>query len=152
MDEHLQANRQLWDQWTIEHERSPFYDVAGFKSGKDRLRSIELSELGDVSGKSLLHLQCHFGMDTLAWARRGARVTGVDLSEKIHCLSSLSQSGAKPSCGIHLLRHLPTPGCASGRIRHCLHFIWCLALAPKFTTLGQPHCAFPETEWHFLYC
>ncbi len=77
---HLQANKNLWDHWTIEHEQSPFYDVAGFKAGKDRLRSIELSELGDVSGKSLLHLQCHFGLDTLAWARRGATVTGMDLS------------------------------------------------------------------------
>lgn len=92
MDEYLQANQRLWDQWTIEHEKSPFYDLAGFKAGKDRLRSIELSELGEVSGKSLLHLQCHFGMDTLAWARRGARVTGVDLSEKSIALArSLSQ-------------------------------------------------------------
>jgi SAM-dependent methyltransferase len=92
MDEYLQANQELWDRWTIEHERSPFYDVAGFKAGKDRLRSIELSELGNVSGRSLLHLQCHFGMDTLAWARRGAIVTGVDLSEKSIALArSLSQ-------------------------------------------------------------
>ena len=66
----------------MEHEKSPFYDLQGFKAGNDRLRSIELSELGDVSGRSLLHLQCHFGMDTLAWARRGAVVTGVDLSER----------------------------------------------------------------------
>lgn len=80
MDEFTRANQALWDQWTIEHERSPFYDLAGFRAGKDRLHSIELSELGEVSGKSLLHLQCHFGMDTLAWARRGAVVTGVDLS------------------------------------------------------------------------
>jgi SAM-dependent methyltransferase len=92
MDEYLQANQKLWDQWTDEHENSPFYDLAGFKAGKDRLRSIELAELGDVSGKSLLHLQCHFGMDTLAWARRGAIVTGVDLSEKAITLArSLSQ-------------------------------------------------------------
>jgi len=92
MDEYLEANQRLWDQWTIEHEESPFYDVEGFKLGKDRLRSIELSELGDVSGKSLLHLQCHFGLDTLAWARRGAMVTGIDLSEKSITLArSLSQ-------------------------------------------------------------
>jgi len=80
MDDFIQANQALWDQWTLEHETSPFYDVDGFRTGKDRLRSIELSELGDVSGKSMLHLQCHFGLDTLAWARRGAAVTGVDLS------------------------------------------------------------------------
>src|SRR5574342_646652 len=97
MDEYLQANKELWDRWTIEHERSPFYDVAGFKAGKDRLRSIELSELSDVSGRSLLHLQCHFGMDTLAWARRGAIVTGVDLSEKSIALArSLSQESNIP--------------------------------------------------------
>lgn len=79
-EHYLRANRQLWDTWTIEHEHSPFYDLEAFKQGKDRLRSIELQELGDVSGKSLLHLQCHFGMDTLAWARRGAAVTGIDFS------------------------------------------------------------------------
>jgi SAM-dependent methyltransferase len=92
VDDYLQANQRLWDQWTLEHEKSPFYDLAGFKAGKDRLRSIELSELGNVSGKTMLHLQCHFGLDTLAWARRGAIATGVDLSEKSIALAySLSQ-------------------------------------------------------------
>lgn len=89
MDEYLQANRKRWDQLTIEHERSPFYDVEGFRAGKDRLRSIELTELGDVAGKSLLHLQCHFGLDTLAWARRGAVVTGVDFSQTAITLARL---------------------------------------------------------------
>jgi SAM-dependent methyltransferase len=92
MDGYLQANRKLWDNWTAQHEQSPFYDLAGFRAGKDRLRSIELQELGDVAGKSLLHLQCHFGLDTLAWARRGATVTGVDFSEQSIALArSLSQ-------------------------------------------------------------
>ena len=92
MDEHFRANQQTWDSWTIQHEQSPFYDLDGFKAGKDRLRSIELEELDDVAGKSLLHLQCHFGLDTLAWARRGARVTGVDFSERsIELARSLSQ-------------------------------------------------------------
>src|SRR6266487_1859602 len=98
MDAYLQANQQLWDQWTIEHEQSPFYDLAGFKAGKDRLRSIELSELGAVSGKSLLHLQCHFGMDTLAWARRGACVTGIDFSQEAVALAtSLSEELKLPA-------------------------------------------------------
>lgn len=92
MNEYLQANQKRWDQLTIEHENSPFYDLAGFKAGKDRLRSIELTELGDVAGKTLLHLQCHFGLDTLAWARRGAIVTGVDFSQNAITLAqSLSQ-------------------------------------------------------------
>jgi SAM-dependent methyltransferase len=80
MNEYLQANQNRWDQLTLEHQGSQFYDLAGFRAGKDRLRSIELSELADVKGRSLLHLQCHFGLDTLAWARRGAIVTGVDFS------------------------------------------------------------------------
>ncbi|MCB0000593.1 MAG: hypothetical protein KDE56_32735, partial [Anaerolineales bacterium] len=82
MNKYLQANQKRWDQLTVEHETSTFYDLAGFRTGKDRLRSIELSELGNVEGKSLLHLQCHFGIDTLAWARRGATVSGVDFSQK----------------------------------------------------------------------
>lgn len=82
MDEYLSANQKLWNEWTAEHEHSPFYDVEGFKSGKERLKSIELEEVGEVRGKSLLHLQCHFGLDTLAWARHGAIVTGVDLSDQ----------------------------------------------------------------------
>lgn len=91
-EEFLAANKKLWDQWTTNHEKSPFYDLEGFKAGKDKLRSIEIAELGDVSGKSLLHLQCHFGMDTLAWARRGAMATGVDLSERSIALAkSLSE-------------------------------------------------------------
>lgn len=92
MNKYLQANQKRWDQLAVEHETSTFYDLAGFRAGKDRLRSIELSELGKVEGKSLLHLQCHFGMDTLAWARRGATVTGVDFSHKAITLAqSLSQ-------------------------------------------------------------
>ena len=58
------------------------YDVPGFKAGKEQLQPIELRELGDVRGKSLLHLQCHFGLDTLSWARHGAHVTGIDFSDQ----------------------------------------------------------------------
>ena len=62
------------------HARSAFYDVEAFKAGQSRLLSIEREEVGDVRGKSLLHLQCHFGLDTLSWARLGAQATGVDFS------------------------------------------------------------------------
>ena len=82
MDEYLRANQKLWNEWTEEHEKSSFYDVAGFKAGRERLKSIELQEVGDVHGKKFLHLQCHFGLDTLAWARHGALVTGADLSDQ----------------------------------------------------------------------
>lgn len=92
MNKYLQAKQRRWDQLTIEHETSAFYDLAGSKTRKERLRSIELSELGDVEGRMLLHLQCHFGMDTLAWARRGAVVTCVDFSRNaINLAQSLSK-------------------------------------------------------------
>lgn len=87
MDDFMHANRRLWDSWTDAHETSEFYDVEGIKSGGNRLNSIEREELGDVTGRSLLHLQCHFGLDTLSWARLGAKVTGVDFSEKAIALA-----------------------------------------------------------------
>ena len=83
MDPRVAANRALWNEWTPIHVRSAFYDVEGWKSGaKTDLYPLVVSEVGDVAGKDLLHLQCHFGLDTLAWARRGARVTGADISER----------------------------------------------------------------------
>ncbi|MBM3128782.1 MAG: class I SAM-dependent methyltransferase [Chloroflexi bacterium] len=82
MDHYLQSNRELWNAWTRVHVKSKFYDVAGFKRGDNRLDSVVREGLGDVRGKSLLHLQCHFGLDTLNWARLGARVTGADFSEE----------------------------------------------------------------------
>ncbi len=87
MNEFLKANKELWDAWTELHKTSKFYDVKGFKRGKCTLQDIEREELGDVSGKSLLHLQCHFGLDTMSWARLGAEVTGVDFSPKAVALA-----------------------------------------------------------------
>ena len=81
MDHRLEANRRNWNERTPVHAASAFYDVAGFKAGRITLSAIERREVGDVAGKSLLHLQCHFGMDTMSWARLGARATGVDFSD-----------------------------------------------------------------------
>jgi len=90
-DDYFGANLGLWNGWTKLHTKSAFYDVAGFKAGRTSLMPVELEALGDVSGKSLLHLQCHFGMDTLSWARMGAQVTGIDMSnEAINTADSLS--------------------------------------------------------------
>ena len=100
MDEYLRSNRTLWNNWAAIHfqSKSSIYDVAGFRAGKLSLGPIELEELGDVAGKSLLHLQCHFGMDTLSWARLGAQVTGVDFSERaIELASSLSRELGIPA-------------------------------------------------------
>lgn len=84
MDRYLRSNQAMWDVWARHHVPSPFYDVEGFKAGARRRRvgldGLETRLVGDVTGRSLLHLQCHFGLDTLSWARRGATVTGVDFS------------------------------------------------------------------------
>ena len=79
----VRANNELWDEWTQIHERSEFYNLEGFKRdrGEIRLADHERAEIGDVRGLSLLHLQCHFGIDTLSWARLGASVTGADFSQ-----------------------------------------------------------------------
>jgi SAM-dependent methyltransferase len=78
--DYLEMNRAAWDRRAKVHFESAFYDVPGFLAGNTSLREIELAELPDVKGRRLLHLQCHFGLDTLSWARLGAHCTGVDIS------------------------------------------------------------------------
>ncbi|KPK72856.1 hypothetical protein AMJ87_03445 [candidate division WOR_3 bacterium SM23_60] len=92
LKEYLKKNREMWNGLASLHVTSKFYDVEGFKKGKTSLTFIERKELGDISGRSLLHLQCHFGLDTMSWAHLGARVTGVDFSEKaIKLAGSIAQ-------------------------------------------------------------
>lgn len=78
----IEQNRARWDEVVDIHVSSDFYRVAEFKAGHSSLDPIVLSELGDVAGRKLLHLQCHFGLDTLSLARLGADVTGLDFSPK----------------------------------------------------------------------
>ncbi len=80
--DYIEINKKLWDRKTEIHYSSDFYDVKAFLKGKDALNTIELELLGDLTGKKILHLQCHFGLDTLSLARHGAIPTGVDFSEK----------------------------------------------------------------------
>lgn len=80
-DHYFKENKNLWNQRTAVHKDSAFYDLAGFKAGADVLTPIELNEIGDVKGRSLLHLQCHFGMDTMSFSRMGAKCVGIDLSD-----------------------------------------------------------------------
>ena len=81
LEEQVRVNRANWNERTPIHAASELYDVEGFKAGRMTLHELELREVGDVSGKTLLHLQCHFGLDTMSWTRLGARATGVDLSD-----------------------------------------------------------------------
>jgi SAM-dependent methyltransferase len=82
VDDYIEANRGLWDEWTQRGCSPASFKVEAFRSGADTLQSFEVEEIGDVEGKTFLHLQCHFGLDTLSWARRGARATGVDFAPK----------------------------------------------------------------------
>ena len=81
-NKYFEVNKDTWNKKVSIHSKSEFYDIEGFKKGKTSLNKYELKELGDVKGKSLLHLQCHFGQDTLSWSRLGAKCTGIDLSNE----------------------------------------------------------------------
>lgn len=78
----LDQNRRAWNDRTEIHIQSAFYKQHDFIKGWNSLNEIELSLLGDLTGLSILHLQCHFGQDTISLSRMGACATGVDFSEK----------------------------------------------------------------------
>ncbi len=111
--DYLQANRAVWDAWTAhdltsDHHRA----VEVVRAGGSTLRSIERDELGEVAGKTLLHLQCNMGADTLSWARLGAIVTGVDFShEAISVARRLADDVGLPARFI-ASRYLSLAGCA----------------------------------------
>lgn len=94
--DYIETNRRLWDELADIHASSAFYDVAGFKAGANSLSEMERAEVGEVRDKRLLHLLCGFGLDTLSWARLGATVTGVDLSER----AIETARGLAADCGI----------------------------------------------------
>ncbi|MFW9924518.1 MAG: class I SAM-dependent methyltransferase [Candidatus Thorarchaeota archaeon] len=97
-EDYFKANEARWNERVKINAKSKFYDLEGFIKGKSSLLPIEVKELGDVKGKTLLHLQCHFGMDTLSWARKGAIVTGVDFSsEAIKLAQELSENLSIPA-------------------------------------------------------
>ncbi len=81
-EEYFEVNKETWNKKVAVHAKSEMYDMEAFKNGKSSLMSYELEALQDVSGKSLLHLQCHFGQDTLSWSRMGAKCIGVDISDE----------------------------------------------------------------------
>lgn len=80
MTDYLAANRANWDERVPIHAASTFYDVESWLRDRPPPRDRELEILGEVSGLDVVHLQCHFGLDTLAFANAGAHVTGLDFS------------------------------------------------------------------------
>lgn len=79
---YIEINRQSWNNRTDIHLRSEFYGLDDFLKGKTSLNDIELNLLGNLQGKNILHLQCHFGQDSISLSRLGAEVTGIDLSDR----------------------------------------------------------------------
>ncbi|MFT4521251.1 MAG: ubiquinone/menaquinone biosynthesis C-methylase UbiE [Bacteroidia bacterium] len=80
-NDYLEINKALWNKKTLVHVDSEFYNNPAFLDGQTSLKEIELALLGDITGLKVLHLQCHFGQDTISLSRLGAQVTGVDFSE-----------------------------------------------------------------------
>jgi ubiquinone/menaquinone biosynthesis C-methylase UbiE len=99
---YIDTNKTLWNNKVSIHLDSEFYDMPSFMSGKSSLNSIELDILGDIKGLSVLHLQCHFGQDTISLSRLGAKAVGVDFSEKAietaHQIAKDTQSNAQFIC------------------------------------------------------
>ena len=81
LNQFFSTNKATWNNKVDIHAASDMYNMESFRQGETSLMPYELNSLGDVKGKSLLHLQCHFGQDTMSWSRLGAQCTGVDLSD-----------------------------------------------------------------------
>jgi SAM-dependent methyltransferase len=80
--EALETNRRRWNELALLHPRTAFYRLDAIRAGATSLHRLELDEVGPVDGKTLLHLQCHIGTETVSWARQGARVTGIDFADE----------------------------------------------------------------------
>lgn len=98
MEHYLQANRDAWNSKVKVHLKSDFYFMDEFLKGKSSLNEIELSLLGNITGKKILHLQCHFGQDSMSLSRLGAKVTGVDFSD---CAIEGSEENCKKIGAFH---------------------------------------------------
>ncbi len=109
MKDYKKINKIAWNKKTAVHQDSIFYDMPSFKAGKNTLKRIELDLLGNIEQQSVLHLQCHFGQDSISMSRMGARVTGVDLSDKSIELArtlatELNQDVQFVNCDLYSLR------------------------------------------------
>ncbi len=93
MKDYLEINKHSWNNRLESHLKSDFYNLDSFLGGETSLNRIELDLLGNIEGKSILHLQCHFGQDSISLSRLGAKVTGIDFSDKsIHKAKELAKA------------------------------------------------------------
>ena len=151
-EQYKNANRSYWNELVAIHASSEFYNLQAFKSGVSTLHSIERTEIEDVQGKHLLHLQCHFGLDTLSWARLGAKVVGVDFSEKaIELADSLAREMDIPvlfiCSDVYDLSYQ-----ASMSIRYRVRLLWRAYLAAGPQPLGKSAGPVPQAHRLRLHC
>ena len=137
MDERIEINRRNWNERTPIHATSDMYNVEGFKAGRITLNDIEIEEIGAVEGKSLLHLQCHFGMDTMSWARLGAEATGVDLSDA--SIDLANELNAELGLGTRFIRSnvYDLPDVLDGEFDIVYTSLGALCWLPDLTRWGQ---------------
>ena len=126
-DELVGANRANWDERVAIHIASEFYDVDAFRSGRVTVHAWEIDEVGPVDGMDLLHLQCHFGLDTLSWARLGARVVGLDFSQPAiaHAEALASELGIEARFLCASVYDLPPELCAAFDVVYTSHGVLC---------------------------
>ena len=77
---YTEQNRRAWNE-IAEVRQAKWPDADYFAAGGSILDPVVLKATGDVAGRTLLHLQCATGEETLSWAVAGAQPTGVDISE-----------------------------------------------------------------------
>ncbi len=151
MDKYRCANQKMWDEFAVINSRSDFYHVDEFKKGRSSLDTLVRSEMGEVRGKTLLHLQCHFGLDTLSWAREGAQVTGMDFStEGIRIARGLAEELDIPArficCDLYDL-----PDHLEETFDRVFTSYGVLCWLTGYPPLGADRRAFPQTRRGFLY-
>ena len=147
------ANAALWDAWTAHPRRAATSTTStAFRAGGVRIRPYEIELIGDVAGKSLLHLQCHFGIDTLSWARLGARVTGADLSPAaIELARALADELGFPDARFVQSNLYDLPDALDGHVRHRLHVARRPRLAARHPGLGAGRRPLPGARRHVLH-
>ena len=144
--QYFDTNRQLWNEKTAHHTASAFYDMEGWLAGATSLKHPELELLGDVQGKSILHLQCHFGQDTLSLARMGAQVTGADLSDMAITEAELLAKQLNLNAQFICSDVYNLPGNLQKTVRYRIYFLWCAGLAARYEKMGGGCRAFSQTE------
>ncbi|MGB5944294.1 MAG: class I SAM-dependent methyltransferase [Leeuwenhoekiella sp.] len=134
---YFNVNRETWNKKTAVHAASDFYAMQDFINGKTSLNKFELDALGDVSGKKMLHLQCHFGQDTLSWSRLGARCTGVDIADEAIALARKYTEQLQLDARFVCCKMLDTPDHLNGQFNIVYTSYGVLSWLPDFEPWGE---------------